>query len=442
MTQTRTTTRRTVLLGAGASAFAASACSAGGRTEIGTGGDANGQPVKVSLMSRPSEEETFKKRTTAFNEKFPKIALEYQSIPGDYVQVIRTNQAAGTLADAIYFESGTYEASAGGGMLAALEPFVQRDKLDLKQWYTSAIDAMKVEGKMYGLPSRGQLARCFLYYNRDLFTQAGVPELTESSNVDQLAAAADKLTLRDGSRYGYAVNWGIFQDTVANLRRWGADLLSPDGKKCVADTAEALACMQWHSELWHRRQVMSTKTFAVPDFASGAVAIGGGLLAGNRTNIHTAVGTNFKWNMLPMPKGPTGKFGAIMTVAPIGMNKQSKGQDQTWQVLKWFTDKDTGVMLGLQTTGSSTPGMRKDVYCDDRLLNDPNFTRDMQERVCKIMDLAGSIPYTIPWNYKQAEVDAVVRKHMDAFRTNTASPNPQTMRAFTTDVQAVLDLPR
>ena len=437
---THPATRRRLL--AATPALAALACGLGQPTEIGTSGDASGQPVKVSLMSRPSEEETFKKRTTAFNEKFPKIVLDYTPIPGDYVQVIRTNQAAGTLADAIYFESGTYEASANSGMVAALEPFVQRDKLDLKQWYASAIDAMKVEGKLFGLPSRGQLARCFLYYNRDLFAQAGLAELTESSNVDQLAAAAEKLTVRDGSRFGYAVNWGIFQDTVANLRRWGADLLSPDGKKCIADSAEAIACMQWHHDLWHRRQVMSTKTFAVPDFASGAVAIGGGLLAGNRTNIHTAVGSNFKWNMLPMPKGPTGKFGAIMTVAPIGMNKASKAQDQAWQVLKWFTDKETGVMLGLQTTGSATPGMRKDVYCDDRLLNDPNFTRDMQQRVCTIMDQAANVPYTIPWNFKQAEVDAVVRKHMDAFRTNAAAPNPQTMRAFTAEVQSVLDLPR
>ncbi|HEX2517198.1 MAG TPA: extracellular solute-binding protein, partial [Chloroflexota bacterium] len=371
-----------------------------------------------------------------------KIVLEYLPIPGDYVQVIRTNQAAGTLADAIYFESGTYEASAGGGMLAALEPFVQRDRLDLKQWYASAIEAMKVEGKLYGLPSRGQLARCFLFYNRDLFAQAGVPELTEQSTLDQLAAAAEKLTVRDGSRFGYAVNWGAFQDTVATLRRWGADLLSADGKKCVADSAEAVAAMQWHHDLWHRRQVLSPKVWAVPDFASGAVAIGGGLLAGNRSAVHGAVQSNFKWNMLPMPRGPGAKFGAILTVAPIGMNRQSKAQDQTWQTLKWFTDRETGVLLGLQSTGSATPGMRKDVYCDGRLLSDPNFTREMQERVCRIMDQAAGVPYTVPWNYKQPEVDAVVRRHMDAFRTNTAAPNPQTMRALTAEVQAVLDLPR
>jgi ABC-type glycerol-3-phosphate transport system substrate-binding protein len=187
---------------------------------------------------------------------------------------------------------------------------------------------------------------------------------------------------------------------------------------------------------------MSSRVWAVPDFASGVVAMGGGLLAGNRSAVHTAVQNNFRWSMLPMPRGPSGKLGAILTVAPIGMNRQSKAQDQTWQALKWFTDRETGVLLGLQSTGSATPGMRKDVYCDERLLSDPNFTRDMQERVCRFIDLAASVSYTIPWNYKQPEVDAVVRRHMDAFRTNAAAPNPQTMRAFSAEVQAVLDLPR
>jgi ABC-type glycerol-3-phosphate transport system substrate-binding protein len=129
-------------LAAGAAlSYGVAGCAQGGQPEIGTAG-AGGQPVPVTLMSRPSEEETFNKRTAAFRAQYPKIALEYQSIPGDYVQVIRTNQAEGTLADAIYFESGTYEASVGSGMVQALDGLVQRDRLDLKQWYTNAIDAV------------------------------------------------------------------------------------------------------------------------------------------------------------------------------------------------------------------------------------------------------------------------------------------------------------
>jgi multiple sugar transport system substrate-binding protein len=434
--------RRTLLLGTLVGVPAAAGCTPGGQDASSSAGTTTGDPVRVTLISRTSEQEAFQKRTLAFKERYPKIALEYQPLTGDYGQAIRTNLAAGTLADAIYFENTLFDVAVGSGTVQPIDRLVQRDRIDLKQWYPSMIESQRVDGKLFGLPARGQLARCFLYYNRDAFSQAGVPEPTDQWALDDLVAAAEKLTVRDGSRFGYGTAWGEFQDTIAALRRFGADLLSTDGKRCVADTPQALAAMQWHHDLWHRRQVASTKVFAVPDFASGALAMGGGLLAGNRTNIRTAVQTNFRWSMVAMPKGPTGKFGAILSVAPIGLNKQSRAVDQAWEALKWFTDKETGLALAFQSTGSATPGARKDVYCDERMLADPAFPRDMMERVCKIMDQSSTVPYSFTWNYRQVEVTEVVGRHMHAFRENRAAPSAATMRALTSEVQAILDLPR
>jgi hypothetical protein len=110
--------------------------------------------------------------------------------------------------------------------------------------------------------------------------------------------------------------------------------------------------------------------------------------------------------------------------------------------LQWFTDKESGVALGLQQTGSNTPGMRKDVYCDERLLADPNYSRAILERPCKAMGTAGAVPYTVPANYRQPEVNEVVARHCGAFMMNEAAPNLSTMRAFHQELQAVLDLPR
>jgi hypothetical protein len=86
--------------------------------------------------------------------------------------------------------------------------------------------------------------------------------------------------------------------------------------------------------------------------------------------------------------------------------------------------------------------MRKDVYCDERVLADPDYPREMLERVCKAMDQAGTVPYSVPWNYRQPDVEAVVKKHLDGFLNNTATPSAATMRAFHTELQAVLDQPR
>jgi multiple sugar transport system substrate-binding protein len=408
----------------------------------GAGQSASKAPVTVTFFSRSAEEEAFTKRVPQFMEKHPNIRLDYNALPGDYLQVIRTHAAAGTLADAVYMQNLLFEGLAAGGSIQAIDKLVQRDKVDLKQWYEGGVNALKMDGKLFGLPARGQIGYCFLFYNRDAMTQAGVREPTEAWSLDDLVAAAEKLTVRDGSRFGYNTQWGNFQHTLAAIRRWGGDLLSPDGKKCTADSPQALQAIQWHWELWHRRQVMSTKPFSAADFGNGSNIMAGQMLAGARSDLKNASKDAFKWSMVLMPKGPTGKIGAELSVAPTGLSSQSKVSDGAWEVVKFFTDKETGVQLGLQTRGSNTPGMRRDVYCDERLLADASYPREMLDRVCKAMDNASTITYSVAHNFRQTEVNQVVTKHMNAIRDNAVAPSAATMRTMTTEVQAVLDLPR
>lgn len=187
---------------------------------------------------------------------------------------------------------------------------------------------------------------------------------------------------------------------------------------------------------------MHPKAYTDTQFGNAEIVMAGQMLAGGRSGLKSASRDAFKWNMVMMPKGPTGKIGAELSVAPMGLSRQSKVSDAAWDVMKWFTDKETGVQLGLQTRGSNTPGMRNDVYCDERLLSDTNYPREMLDRVCKAMDNATTITYSVAANFRQNDVNAVVTKHMTAVRDNTVSPSAATMRAMTQEVQVVLDQPR
>ena len=442
MAQAHRSTRRAVVSGAatvfGATGLAACGIGPGG----GEGTKVEGAPATVTFYSRTSEEEAFTKRVAQFEQAHPKTKLQYSALPGDYLEVMRTHAAAGTLADAVYLQNLLFEGLAVGGALQAVDKLVQRDKLDLKQWYDGGINALKLEGKLFGLPARGQIGYCFLFYNKDAFAQVRMREPSDSWTLDDLVAAAEKLTVRDSSRYGYNTQWGNFQHTLAAMRRWGGDMLSPDGKKCTADTPQALQAIQWHWDLWHRKQVAPAKAYADADFGNGTVVMMGQMLAGARSALKNASKDAFKWSMVMMPKGPSGKIGAELSVAPMGMSSQTKVADHAWEVVKFFTDKETGVQLAQQTRGSNTPGMRKDVYCDERLLSDPNYPREMAERVCKAMDNASTITYSVAANYRQAEVDQAVMKHMNAVRDYSAPPSATMMRALTQDVQAVLDRQR
>jgi multiple sugar transport system substrate-binding protein len=433
--------RRAVLAG-GAGALLA-ACGLPGRSTPESAGS-TAAPVGVTLLARTAETEAFTKRAAQFQDSHPRTRLEHTELPGDYPTVIRTNAAAGTLADAIYLENGVLPGLAAAGAIQPIDALVRRDKLDLKQWFDGGIGALRVDGKLYGLPVRGQIQACYLYYNRDAFASAGVREPTDQWALDDLVGAAEKLTVRDGSRFGYATKWA--SSSVANtaIRRFGGELLSADGKRCLADTPQALAAMEWHWDLWHRRHVANPEPSNGPDFGSGKYVMAGSEQGGNRASYNNAAKGAFKWSLILMPRGPTGKLGADLSVDPMGLNARTAVADQAWTVLQWFTDRETGVALTQQTasSASTTPGMRRDVYCDERVLGDPNAPREVMERFCKAIDAANSTPYVYPHNLRLVELQAVLARHLNAFRENTAAPTAAYMRAFTAEVQAVLDQPR
>ncbi|HEX2326923.1 MAG TPA: extracellular solute-binding protein [Chloroflexota bacterium] len=422
---------------------------AGALGACGPQGDAGGPaapraaPARVSLFSRVAEQEAFTERAAALMQAQPQIELEYTPLPGDYPQVIRTHAAGGTLADVLYLQNLVFEGLAAAGDLQPIDALIKRDKVDLKQWWEAGVKAFAFEGKQLGLPARGQIQHCWLYFNRDAFQRAGLREPAETWSLDDLVTAADRLTVRGSGQFGYGTMWSNFQRAVAATRRFGGELLSADGKKSLLDSPQALRAMQWHWELWHRREVAQPKSSGPADFGQGTVAMLGQMLAGQRGEVRNQVKDAFQWSMVLMPKGPTGAIGADTSLAPVTLHSKARAVDAAWQVLQWFTNKETGIALALQKTGSNTPGMRRDVYCDERVLSDPLYPREMLDRVCKAMEAhGGSVQYVVPANFRQAEVDQVAKTHLDAFMSNDATPNPATMRAFHTELQAVLDRPR
>jgi hypothetical protein len=125
------------------------------------------------------------------------------------------------------------------------------------------------------------------------------------------------------------------------------------------------------------------------------------------------------------------------------INANTKSRDGSWELLKWMTNKQSGVNIALQPVGSLTPGYRKDVYCADELLNDARFPKSAMKANCDNFDQPET--YVYPANLRLTQPGAmqdILNGYLNDFMDLKQEPTPATIKEMTAQIQQVLDQPR
>lgn len=401
-------------------------------------------PVALSLQGSDIEEMA-QARLPAFQQHFPNLTARYDGSP-DYGSKLAVLAAGGSLGDVTeqFTNQAQYQLFAHNGIFVNHDSYVARDKYDLKQFYDLALAPMRADGTLYGLPLKGQIARFFLFYNRDAFASRGIAPPTANWTYDDLAEAATKLQRGQGSdvqMWGYAGNYRELAAMIGTVRPWGGEIISADGKKAVVDSDQVRAALEFHYDLSLKRRVAIYQPTGDPNtlFYQGKAAMLGRVNAGTAGNILDSNKGRFQWNMVRMPKGPAGKRGGMWLPNALSVSKVSKHPDEAWELCKWCCDKEAGVALALQTKESSTPGARPDVYGDARLLNRPGYPAGIGEEQRQAM--TEPEPYVTAWNYLGGDLDAALGPALDKVTKGTAAVDEGFLQGLQAQLQAILDKP-
>ncbi|MBU6429530.1 MAG: sugar ABC transporter substrate-binding protein, partial [Cyanobacteria bacterium REEB65] len=191
-----------------------------------------------------------------------------------------------------------------------LGPFLAKDqRLQRKDFYPQVLAAMSWKGKLYAVPR--DLSNLVVFYNKDLFRQAGVPFLGPHWTFADLLRIAPKLTCRatrcDPER------WAIgFQPQpllwTPYVWSFGGDVMDPPMDRCTLMDPPALAALKFYVDLRNRYHYAPTDTEAgnarmTQLFATGKLAMlvyGRWAVPGFRRTL------NFDWDVAPFPRGPAG----------------------------------------------------------------------------------------------------------------------------------------
>lgn len=410
----------------------------------------------VLHVNSGSVDEMLAVRLPAFQERFPQLRVEQQLFPGvEYVTKLQALAAAETLGDVAwsYTAKQFYHLLFANGVFISHDELIARDRLDLRQWYPALVEGMRVDGRLGGLPFKGQVIGLGLYYNRSLFDRAGLAYPTEQWTLDDLVEAAARLTRREGSEvteYGMAP-WALAGEyAIAHARCFDADFFSRDGRRWVFRDARALQSLRWYAE-----QAMQRRILGLPPGLNVSQALIQGKLAsifrGWMGAPVTFAAANrqdpaFQWGMSLTPRGPAGRRGGTMSADCLSVTGTSRARDAAWELVKWLCDRESGVLLGLQTSGSLTLGGRPDVYTDLRILEAPNVPREAGLLRARSMEVPEDVSMAGlgggPWNLRGQELFQRVNARLAEIATGQAEPSQGFLDTLAAEATAIMEQPR
>ena len=218
---------------------------AAGESDPGTEPPAEGseepaaEPVTITycnFSASGGNEENLQRMYEAFQEEYPNITVEIETLGfDDYFTQMQTRVAGGTAPDCYELNTENFAAYANMGVLAPI------DGIDLSGMDATALSAFEVDGVQYGLP--GSFSNVVLVYNKDLFDQANLEYPTSDWTQDDVQAAAEAIRALGDDIYGWyqGITYSEFYKVCA---QFGGGLLNEDKTEFTINSPENVAAAQ------------------------------------------------------------------------------------------------------------------------------------------------------------------------------------------------------
>lgn len=158
---------------------------------------------------------------TDFQTKNPDITVKQVTFPyADYQTRVIAANMSGNGPDVMQLFYGWLDKFAAGGILQPL-PADAFPHEKIEKEFFPIVSAMKRDGKYYGLPTA--VRSLALFYNKKLFTEAGLDPSKPPQTLDEFVAAAEKIAKHDAA--GNVTVAGSTLDMTGQDHQWWREVL-------------------------------------------------------------------------------------------------------------------------------------------------------------------------------------------------------------------------
>ncbi len=306
-------------------------------------------PVRIQFATWGGAEEiqVIREVVQAFETSHPGVQVEIIHIPDRYYQKLHILIAGGLMPDVVFTNSISFPVYARHHLFVDLAPYLKESKvLDEMDFYPSSLQVfyMTKEGgkKALGAIPR-DISNVVVYYNKDVFWQAGVPLPSADWDWQTFTETAKALTLdRDGDgrldRFGVSFNRHSSIFWMPFVWSAGGALFNSDQTGVALDQPSALAGLQFYAD-WPQtyhvapRKTESGGTKMSEMFLHGKVAM---LLDGRWRVPSLRKKATFQWDIAPLPRGPKGSISGL-DASGYAMAASTRYPEAAWMLIEYLS---------------------------------------------------------------------------------------------------------
>jgi multiple sugar transport system substrate-binding protein len=261
----------------------------------------------------------------------------------EYSQKVSTAIAGGKGPDVLELAEHV-PAFASKNQILPLDDYLASSKLDLAATFgETTAKIFAYDDQQYAVPDRS--GAMVLYYNKKMFDEAGVDYPTGDWTWDDLLAASQKLTIREGDevkQWGFAtISWWPYW--MSFMYQNGGQVLDASGKP-VINSPENVEAMQWYNDLAWKHKVSPTPR----DFANYGEGVGPdqlfaqGKLAMEITGFWNIAAANsvegLDWDISPLWQGKQPATSAFFN--GLAISRTSEHPDEAWKVIEFMASEE------------------------------------------------------------------------------------------------------
>lgn len=251
------------------------------------------------------------------------IEILMDIMPNDQLQQkLPAAIATGTAPDLVLFGVENLAPYVSNDSLEDISDFWDVTGVDKNNILDNVLELSHVDGKLYGTPMQYNVS--YLYWNKDLFRDAGLDPEKAPATLDELAEYAEKLTDPSKNQFGLALptNATYMQFLWAN----GGDADDPATNTNLLDSEENLKTLEWLQDLTVNKKV-SPNSITGPEADTMLQAGQIGMYMSGPWQINGLRAQGIDFGIAPCAAGSAGAFspaGGCSYVIPKGADEEHR----------------------------------------------------------------------------------------------------------------------